>query len=259
VSAPLLEARGATVLRGARAILDDASCVIRPGAHTAIIGPNGAGKSTLLKCLAGVLKPDRGAVLLDGSPLAQTPRRAAARRISYVPQQPEPDLPYSAGEFVLLARYAHQGRWGGPQASDEHAADEALAIAGVEEFRDRVMATLSGGESRRVHVAAALAQGGGAILLDEPAAHLDYKHQAELHALLRRLKAERGLAVVTVSHDLHLGLGGADQLIVMRGGAIIHAGPPGDWLSAENLRGLYGVGFTEAGVAGGLQWVPVDA
>ncbi|MBI1321072.1 MAG: ATP-binding cassette domain-containing protein [Candidatus Hydrogenedens sp.] len=259
MSAPLLEASKVSVRRNGRAILHAASCAVHPGTHTVIIGPNGAGKSTLLKCLAGVLRPDEGSVLLDGKPLSTLARRAAAQRISYVPQQPEPDLPYTVGEFVLLARYARQARWSGPTAADERAATEAMQAAGVNEFRDRILATLSGGESRRVHIAAALAQGGDVMLLDEPAAHLDYRHQAELHGLLRKLRDERGLAVITVSHDLHLGLGAADRLIVLDEGSIIHDGPPRAWLNEDHLQALYGVAFAEAGAPGSGQWVPLDA
>jgi len=259
MSAPALETRGLSVTRGGKHLLNGIDVAIPAGAHAVIIGPNGAGKSTLLRCLAGLWRPDRGTVLIHGDDSRSLSRRRIAQRISYVPQIPEPSLPYTVREFVLLARYPNQKRWAASTAEDTRLADDALGQAGVKPFADRIMSSLSGGEARRVHVAAALAQGGDILLLDEPTTHMDFLHQRELHALIESLRSAQSRTIVSVSHEIHAGVSAADRLLVLREGKLLHHGAPDDWLTHDNLRDLYGVEFDAVEQSGRTRWIPAHA
>ncbi len=239
----IIEAREVSLIREGRAILDTVSVTIPTGAFVSIIGPNGAGKSTLMRVLCGLLKPDRGSVILDGRPLQEHSRREVAARMSYVPQSPPENIPFTVQEFVGMARYVHGGLLGGLDTGGRAAVEDALSLTGCAAFRNRILQTLSGGEARKVHLAAALAQGGDILLLDEPTTHLDYRHQREVVRLLRRAHTERGLTVVAVQHDLNQGVPLSDMVIALKDGALFHTGPAADMLRAEKLEALFGTPF----------------
>lgn len=239
----LIEAHDVSLIREGRAILDKVSVTIPAGAFVSIIGPNGAGKSTLMRVLCGLLKPDRGKVTLDGRPLHEHSRREIAARMSYVPQSPPENIPFTVQEFVGMARYVHGGRLGGLDSQGRAAVEDALALTGCAPFRNRIMQTLSGGEARKVHLAAALAQGGDILLLDEPTTHLDYRHQREVVRLLRRAHTERGLTVLAVQHDLNQGVPLSDIVVALKDGALFHTGPATEMLRAEKLEALFGTPF----------------
>jgi iron complex transport system ATP-binding protein len=250
-AAPVLYADAVTLRRDGRALLDGVSLAIPKGAMASIIGPNGAGKSTLMKLLVGQLKADAGEVRLDDKPLSAWTRRALARRISYVPQSPPVNIPFTVEEFVAMARYAHGNLFGGLDQQGREAVREAIATTGCESLRHRMMPTLSGGEARRAHLAAALAQGGDILLLDEPTTHLDYRHQREVARLLRDIHRERGLTVVAVQHDLNQGVAQSDLVLALKQGKSFHLGPPCELLSEEALGELFGTPFHVVEAPGG--------
>jgi iron complex transport system ATP-binding protein len=204
-----------------------------------VLGPNGSGKTTLLKILVGLLAPSSGEVRLGGVRLADFPRGALARRVAYVPQ----DAPVSAGftvlETVLLGRSPHTGALGFESSGDWLAAREALRLTDTEQFAERGLEELSGGERQRAALARALAQMPELVLLDEPTAFLDIKHQHAIYLLLRRLVRERGLTVVCVSHDLNLAGAYADDLVLISEGRVAAAGRPGDVLRQDVLSRVY--------------------
>jgi iron complex transport system ATP-binding protein len=204
-----------------------------------VLGPNGSGKTTLLRILVGLLKATRGEVRLAGTPLADFPRGALARRVAYVPQETASAAAFTVLETVLMGRSPHTGALGFETPADWRAAREALRLMDAEPFAERGLDELSGGERQRVIIARALAQEPDIILLDEPTAFLDIKHQQAIYRLLARLVRERSLTVLCVSHDLNLAAAWADDLVLMSAGRVAAAGSPAEVLRPEVLSPVY--------------------
>ena len=205
---------------GGKRILSDVSFNAVPGEHIALVGPNGAGKSTLLQILAGIVQPDEGAVRLSGQVLSEMTLSDRARTLSYLPQQRELAWDLLIEDVAALGRFA----WGGQRYADLSAVarapiDQALREAGAEEFVGRSVRSLSGGEQARVHLARALAGGGDVLLLDEPCAALDIRHQLELMRVLEAA-CHSGKLIVTVLHDLELAERFTSRLIVLDEGSL---------------------------------------
>lgn len=243
MSAPLLEARAVDVELDGSRILTGVDVAVGSGQFLSLIGPNGAGKSTLIRCLAGLIPPSRGDVLLDGRPLAALPRRELARSISYVPQADARSLPFSVRSFVEMGRYPHLGAWATPGQGDVRAVDAALERTETADLAGRSMESLSGGERQRVLIAAALAQGGRILLLDEPTTFLDYRHQVWIVELLERLHRDEGLAVVAATHDLNWTVTVSDAVLALRDGRVAFRGATEEVLTAERLEAIYGTRF----------------
>ncbi|KPU88896.1 ABC transporter [Variovorax paradoxus] len=214
-----LRCEDAEVRIGAKALLSRASVRLAPGRVTAILGPNGAGKSTLLSVLSGQREPTAGRVLLDGRPLRAHGMPALALRRALMPQESAVAFDFSARDVVALGRYPHRLA---PAPDEDAIVAAAMALTDVSALAPRVLNTLSGGEKARVHMARVLAQlwhpraDGAArwLLLDEPTAALDLAHQ---HAAMRLLRgrAEQGVGVVVVLHDLNLARRYAEEVVVL--------------------------------------------
>lgn len=252
----ILQARDLHFAHGHKALLSKVSFSLERGETMAIIGPNGAGKSTLLRILAGLLRPTRGEVLLDGASVHRLSPRAMAQRIAYVPQSPPANLPFTVGEFVAMARYVRSPMVGGLDSESRAAVDDALAITCCTAMRAQAMHTLSGGEARKVHLAAALAQGGDILLLDEPTTHLDYRHQREVAALLQRARAERHLTIIAVQHDINQGVLQADAVLALKQGEAAYLGAPSGLLEEGRLEGLFDTPFDVLPVRGACVVAP---
>ncbi len=237
----ILAARGLGVVGlGGRRLLADVDLDVGPGTWTAVLGPNGAGKTTLLRVLAGTLPPSAGAVTLDGRSIESLERRAVAQVLAVVPQD-VPEAPgYSAREVVAMGRAPHQRPWARPSKEDDAIVDEAIGRCGVAEHAGREFASLSGGERRRVLVAQALAQRPKILLLDEPAAFLDLPGAASLFDLLAA-EVARGMAIVTVVHDLGLSLQYMSHALLLSAGRVVSAGPTDEVLRESALTAAFGV------------------
>ncbi|MFE1108070.1 ABC transporter ATP-binding protein [Streptomyces rochei] len=220
-----------------RLILDGVSLAPRPGSVTGLLGPNGSGKSTLLRLLAGVLAPASGVVTLDGRPLGDWGRRAVARRVAVVEQHADTLVELTVLDVVRLGRIPHRRAWASAGDADEDAVRTALERTGLTDHADRFWHTLSGGERQRVQIARALAQEPRELLLDEPTNHLDVQHQLELLNLI----AELPVTSVVALHDLNLAAMYCDQVVVLRQGRVVAAGPPGDTLTESLIADVYGV------------------
>ena len=166
---------------GARSVLDAVDVAVGPGEIVGLIGPNGAGKSTLVRLLAGIVRPGRGVVRLDGRPLADWSRVERARRIALVPQDPRVEFPYTVLEVALMGRAPHLPPLALPRGRDLEIVREVLERLEVAHLAARRIDALSGGERQRVFLARALAQQPAVLLLDEPTTHLDLRHQTGLH------------------------------------------------------------------------------
>lgn len=248
MTAAAVEVDGLVFSLGGRPILDDVSFSIEAGQSLAVIGPNGAGKTTLLKCINRILRHSAGAIRVFGRSLDDFTQRELAKVVGYVPQADARYFPFRVREFILMGRYPHLSPFTSLTRSDNQAADEALDRTGLREFADRPMDTLSGGERQSVFVAAALAQGAQLLLLDEPATFLDYKHQVDVLALLRRLNREQGVTIVSVTHDVNSALVGAQKVLALKAGRICFSGTPTELLAGNVLEEVYDTSFKRVAV-----------
>ena len=225
-------------------ILQEVSARIGAGETWSIIGANGAGKSTLLKCLMRINTGWTGRVELFGNDLHSHSQRQLARRIAYVPQ-PGGDqrFPYTVREFVRMGRYAYAGPFGSAHSGDKAAVDTAMAQAGVAKFSDRTLGTLSGGERQKVFIAAALAQGGDILLLDEPTAFLDYRHQAEVSEILHDLNRKNDSTIVSVTHDVNAALLTGGYVLALRDGRVVWSGTADELADERRLNDIFNAEF----------------
>jgi iron complex transport system ATP-binding protein len=229
-------ASGVSVVLGGARVLDDVSVEVRAGEVLALVGPNGAGKSTLLSALTGDVAVAAGTVTLDGEPLHAWSASESAMRRAVLLQQVRLSFPFTVAEVVEMGR----APWAGTplEDSDDEAVRSALAEADVTQFATRRFTSLSGGEQARVALARVLAQRTGLLLLDEPTAALDLRHQ-ELVLGVARTRAAAGVAVVVVLHDLNLAAAHADRVAVLAGGRVVAAGPPAEVLGGALLTDVY--------------------
>ena len=221
--------------------VSDVTLAVARGSFTGLLGPNGCGKTTLLKVMAGVLRPASGSVTLEGRPLADMPRRAAARRIAVVPQDTHPAFDYTALEIVLMGRHPHLGGAQLEGPGDLAIAHQSLDATGTLHLAQRPFTSLSGGERQRVVIASALAQQPDILMLDEPTASLDLGYQLEVAALLRRLSREHDVTMVMATHDLNLAASMCDALALLRDGRLLRYGATADALTSGAVRQLYDV------------------
>ncbi len=210
----------------------------RRGAITAVVGPNGSGKSTLVRALIGRVALVRGTISVDGTATPATERRDFARRVAVVSQREELAFPLPVSEYVAIGRFPHLGLWRAATRMDREVIDAAMTEAGIEHLRERRVDMLSGGEWQRVRLARALAQGGDALVLDEPTAFLDIGHEMGVFESLHRL-ARRGQAVLLVSHQLNLVARFADEMVLLHHGHVAAAGAPAAVMRAEVLERVY--------------------
>jgi iron complex transport system ATP-binding protein len=237
---PIVEVRGASFAYGAGLALDRVSFTARAGEFVGLVGPNGAGKSTLVRLVTGLLAPGSGAVRLAGLDPHAAPRRAVARVCAFVPQEPRVAWPFTVREAVMMGRAPRQGLLALPDRFDRGAVEGALEACDLVHLAGRRLDALSGGERRRVFFARALAQEPRVLLLDEPTAFLDLAHQVAVMRMAQ-VAARGGLCVVAVLHDLNLAAAACDRLVVLAAGRVVAEGRPGDVLTAEHVREVWGV------------------
>jgi iron complex transport system ATP-binding protein len=212
---------------------------VEKGDFLGIIGPNGSGKTTLLRVIDGILAPQEGAVLLEGTEIGKLRREALARSVAVVPQYSALAFPFSVEEVVLMGRAPHLGRWRFEGDEDRLIARKAMEMTDTLGLSARDMESLSGGERQRVLIARALAQEPRLMLLDEPTAFLDIRHQVDFFDRIRSLNRDRGLTVIAVTHDINLAAHYCDRIILLKDGRIEAAGPVDAVITEENIRKAY--------------------
>jgi len=227
-----------------RTLVEGLDLEIRPGAVLAVLGRNGAGKSSTLHTLAGLRPAAAGSVTLGGRPLTEWPRRERARRVGLLPQVSDDPFPANALEAVLVGRHPHLGFWQWETAADLAAAHRCLATVDLASFDARDVATLSGGERRRLAAATVLAQEPQTYLLDEPIQHLDPQHQLDVLAIFRRL-ADAGRAVALSLHDVGLAARFADDALLLFGDGHWQHGRAAEVLNEASITELYGMAVRE--------------
>ncbi|MBF0626988.1 MAG: ABC transporter ATP-binding protein [Magnetococcales bacterium] len=236
---PLLALRGVALAVGGRTFCRDLNGVVLPGECWGVLGPNGAGKSTLLHALAGLRPVDGGEILLEGVSLARLTRRSVARRVGILFQEQEYLFPATVLEMVLAGRYPHVPFWASEGAEDHALALEALRSVGLEALANRAVATLSGGERRRMEVATLLVQSPRLWLLDEPTNHLDLEHQFALLELLSARARQSQGALILVLHDINLAARYCNRFLFLFGSGETLMGTGETMLRAELLSRLF--------------------
>ncbi len=218
--------------------LDGVSLEATRGRITAVVGPNGSGKSTLVRALVGRVPLARGGIAVDGADAGAGSRRELATRVAVVTQREESPFPIGVHDYVALGRHPHLGVWRAPSAVDRAAVARAIAVTEIEALTDRPVTELSGGEWQRVRLARAVAQGGDALVLDEPTTFLDVGHEMAVFELLSRL-AREGQAVLLVSHQLNLVARFADHLVLLHRGTVAAHGSPAEVMLGPVLERVY--------------------
>ncbi|WP_435748991.1 heme ABC transporter ATP-binding protein [Microbacterium sp. PMB16] len=220
-----------------RAILEDASIEIHDGEIHALVGPNGAGKTTLFGVLAGDVAAQEGTVEIDGRRIGGVRARALAQQRAVLLQENTVTFPFSAEQVVRMGR----APWARTPAADD---DDVVVASAMEQtevtaLSARAVTSLSGGERARVALARVIAQSTGILLLDEPTAALDLKHHEDVMRLIRA-RADAGVAVAIVLHDLNAALAHADRVTLLSDGCVVASGPPAEVLTAPRIEEVYG-------------------
>jgi iron complex transport system ATP-binding protein len=236
----ILAARDLTVRYPSRPepALGGVSLSLTAGELVGVVGPNGSGKTTLLRALLGTLPLASGSVELLGRPIAAWPPRQLARQVAVMGQREETVFPLTVRETVQLGRYAHLAPLAALSPRDHAVVDEAMARADVIAFAERRTDTLSGGEWQRVRVARALAQEPRLLVLDEPTAALDVRHEMEVFELVRRLAGE-GIATLLVTHHLNLAARYVDRMLLLDEGRTAAEGPPAQVLTPDVVAKVF--------------------
>ncbi len=237
--APVLSVTGCSFAYDDGFRLRDVGVDVRPGEVLGVVGPNGSGKSTLLRLMGGHLRPDAGAVELEGVGIGTVPRRDLARRMAFLPQSPESSFRFAVREVVAMGRYPYLGAFGFLHSHDIEVVERAMHETATDTLAERSFYTLSGGEKQRALIASVLAQEPAVMLLDEPTAALDLHHRTDVLDLLWRL-SRQGIAVVLVTHDLNGAGQFCDRLVLLSEGKVARTGAPGDVIQEALLSAVYG-------------------
>ena len=228
-----------------RPVLREVTFAVSPGELWAILGPNGAGKSTLLRTCLGLHPLQAGQITVLGRPIERWSRRELAQTMAWVPQSFDPAKGFTGLELVLMGRSPHLGIWALPTRADAIHALSLMRDLEIEHLASRPSAALSGGERRLLVLARALIQDPRILMLDEPTAFLDLKHQVDV---LSRIKArvKKGLAALAVVHDVNHAIAFADKVLLVKDGAVLAQGPPEKTLNSPVLERLFDLPITSA-------------
>lgn len=220
-------------------ILKGISMNIREPQLVSIIGPNGVGKSTLIHCMNKILSPVAGTVMIDGKAVKDYEIKELARKVGYVPYTSSDTFPMTVVDTILMGRNPHRKQ--STLKNDLAIAREVMEMMDISHLAMRPFNELSAGQHQRVMLARGLAQEPEILLLDEPTANLDIKHQMDVIRLLKELSVKKGLMVIMISHDLNIAAKYSDNVIMMSKGQIYAVGRPADVITADNIREVYGV------------------
>ena len=237
----MLEVQNISLNYGVCAVVQDVSFDLKAGKIIALLGANGAGKTTILKSLNGGLPIAKGAITLNGKPFNEFSRREIAKEIAVIAQETATSFPVTVLEFVLAGRFAHGTAFGWETEDDLRIAVRSLESCDLKNYANRLMNQLSGGERQRVVLARALTTEARILLLDEPTANLDLAHQALLFRLIKSRCETCDSAAIVITHDLNLAAEFADEIILLKNGAILSKGTPEKVLTTENLQQVFNV------------------
>lgn len=238
-------------------ILRQIDTEFQPSLVTGVIGPNGVGKSTLIKCLARILTPESGTVVVNEQDIFQMKSRDLAKVEAYVPQSGSTIFPLTVLEYVTLGRKPYV-EWS-LTGEDHQIIADIMEYLRITSMQDKYLDEISGGERQKVMLARALVQQPDILILDEPTSALDIRHQLEVMALLKRIAAEKQCAVIVVMHDLMLVARYCDRVVLMKDGAVFARGMPQDTITEENIRAVYGITARILQTEVGLVVLPLES
>ncbi|PZD94315.1 cobalamin/Fe(3+)-siderophore ABC transporter ATP-binding protein [Paenibacillus sambharensis] len=237
----VLETQALTLSYGGSPIIDNLDLTIPKGEITVFVGSNGCGKSTLLRSAARLLKPAKGAVLLDGKEIGRLPTKEVARNIAILPQGPIAPEGLTVHQLVKQGRYPHQSWLQNWSEEDEYRVNKAMVDTNIQDYADKPVDSLSGGQRQRAWIAMTLAQNTDILLLDEPTTYLDLTHQIEILDLLFELNEQEQRTIVMVLHDLNLAARYAHYMVAIHNAAIYAQGKPEDIMNREMVRTVFGM------------------
>ena len=252
----LLEASSLEITIGDTRVCQDLDLRIEQGERWCILGRNGTGKTTLLHTLAGLRPVDSGNIELNGEPLAGQDRKTVARHLGILLQDHHDNFPASVLETTLSGRHPWLGSFQWEDANDYQFAHTALKSVGLQGLEDRNVATLSGGERRRLGIATLLTQNPEILLLDEPTSHLDIHYQVHTLDMLKRLSTDTGKSLLLVMHDLNLALRYCDRFLLLFGDGQCVKGSAAEIITQENLDRLYQHPLQSLQGPDGPVWLP---
>jgi iron complex transport system ATP-binding protein len=251
-----LEVNGISFNYGSRTALNDVTFSIGEGEVVGLIGPNGSGKTTLIKSIDRILKPRAGAVYVDGRETARLDNVQRSRLMAYVPQSAHSVFSSTVFDTLLLGRKPHIS-WGLSQR-DKEVVSRNIALMGLEKYTLRQFSELSGGEKQKVLITRALVQEPEILLLDEPTANLDLRHQIEVLHIIRWIAREKDITVLMVLHDLNLASRFSGRLILLKDGKVWDGGTPEEVLTPENIRQVYGIEAAVYRESGHTHLIPLE-
>lgn len=242
----LVEVRNLSFSYGNQKVLEDISFKLGAGEIFCLFGPNGCGKSTLLECVLGILKIPRGCVYLNGRDVRNLRPAETARHMSYVPQLHEKTFPYTVEEVVLMGRAAYTGMFSSPSEEDYAAVEETIRRVGIQRLRRKLYTQLSGGELQLVMIARALAQQTPVMIMDEPTAHLDFRHELIILETAVQLVRETDLSILMATHFPNHAFYFSNNdnpttVALMDSCKFAAVGPPEKVLSEQSMRQTFNV------------------
>lgn len=224
-----------------RQILHNIGFCVQPGTICGLLGPNASGKTTLFKCINGILKPQRGDVVVDGKKIAHLSRKDIAAFMAVVPQHAVAAFSFTALQMVVMAKAAKLGVSGRPSRNDYRDAEYTLDELGVKHLKDRPFNALSGGERQIVLLARALFQSPQILLLDEPTAHLDFKNQHLIMEMVQNITESKNLTTIITLHDPNLASRYCSQMVMLKQGQVYRQGMTKDVFEEDALESMYGI------------------
>lgn len=245
-SVDFLEVNDASFAYGKERVFAEISFELNRGEVLCLLGPNGSGKTTLIDCLLGLKRLDQGDIRLLGENINRLKPDQMAKKIAYVPQIHENSFPYKVIELILMGRAAYTSLFSSPQANDLNIAEEALKLVDMYEYKERICTQLSGGESKMIMIARALAQDTPIIILDEPTAHLDLKNEIKILETIEKLVKESNVSVIMATHNPNHAFyfdnnGIKTSILLLNNGNSTLLGSPDEILSVSNIESVYNV------------------
>ena len=234
-----LSASDLSLSYGKARVLNDINVALPEGQVTSIVGANASGKSSLLRCMARVIRPSSGVVVLNNAPILKQKSRDVARKVALLPQSSEAPDAMRVIDLVIRGRTPHQSALRQWSKADQDIVERCCEQVGLGNERESLLGELSGGQRQRAWIAMVLAQDTDILLLDEPTTYLDLPHQIEILNLIQRLQRDRGLTVAMVLHDINLAARYSDHIIAVKDGEILMQGTPSEIVTAANMRAIY--------------------
>lgn len=238
-------------------ILNDVSARFSEGGLHGILGPNGSGKTSLIRHIFKFLNIQKGSIYLEKEDINSVSRKVMASKISFVPQNVNVEVDFTAYDMVSMGRTPYQKRFQDLSKEDEEKIHHAMKITNTLDLKDKSFSYLSGGESQRVLIARAIAQDTKYLVLDEPISHLDIRYQVEIMETLKKLNKEENKTVIAILHDLNLSAAYCDNILLMKNGRVFAEGKSEDVLTKENLKKVYDMDFSIHDIDNRMFFVPV--